>query len=90
MTRRLSSRLSAQAKKAVLRTPQEPVTGNLELTANADAVEVERAIKKHGGRVRSKDKESRLMTFEINAEHLESLADLESVLHVSVAEPYRS
>lgn len=88
MKRRLSSRLSPQAKKLVLQSPQETVTGILEVAGGA-ASDVKKAIESFGGKVRSILDEANSMTFEIDAKHLAELADVDGVVYVSTRDRYQ-
>jgi len=88
MKRQLSSRLSPQAKKAVIQSPEETVTGILEIASGA-AMSVEKAIKSLGGKVRSTVEESNSVTFEIDAKQLAKLADVEGVVYVSTQDRYQ-
>jgi hypothetical protein len=88
MKRQLSSRLSPQAKKLVLQSPQETVTGILEIATGA-ASDVQKAIESMGGKVRSTLDQASSMTFEIDAKHLADLADVDGVVYVSTQDRYR-
>lgn len=88
MNQRLSPRMSPQAKKAQLQQPEQTVSGLLELTPSADPQIVSQAITAHGGQVRGLQAESRTVTFEIGAQHLSALADLDEVAYLSTSEPY--
>lgn len=89
MKRRLSSRLSPQAKKMILRSPQQTVTGMLELAATGDAEQVQQTVESCGGKMRATPDGSSTVTFEIGAAHLAELADLEGVVYVSTEERYQ-
>ena len=84
----LSSRLSPQAKKAVLRHPDQVVSGLAEVAPAADLGQIRRAIEEWGGQVHV-SAGPRLLAFELGAQHLPLLADLEGVVYVSTAETYR-
>lgn len=89
MKRQLSSRLSPQAKKAILLSPHESVTGILEVASGAAAA-VRQSIESFGGKVRSAVDEANSVTFEIGAEHLAELADIDGVIYVSTHERYQT
>jgi hypothetical protein len=89
MKRRLSSRLSPQAKKVVLQSPDEPVIGILEVASDS-TTEVTDAIASLGGKVRSTLKEANSVTFEIDGKHLADLADVDGVVYVSTQERYQT
>lgn len=96
MTRRMSPRLSPQAKRVILQSPLETVTGILELSAAANPRRVREVIESCGGKLRSSLPESpavalnsQMLTFEIGAAHLAELADLDDVVYVSTGESYR-
>ena len=89
MNRRLSSRLSPQAKKAILLSPHETVTGILEVASGATAG-VKHAIESLGGKVRSTIDQANSVTFEIVAEHLAELADFDGVVYVATHDRYQT
>ena len=72
-----------------MQSPEQRVTGILEL-ASGTIAGVTKAIESHGGKIRSAAAGANSLTFEITAQHLPDLADLDDVVYVSTQEPYQS
>jgi len=84
----LSRRLSSQAKKLAMRATTNVVTGLAEISPVVGFEKLEQEVERLGGTVR-RTADDHLITYSIAAEHLSELADLDGVVHVSSAEPYR-
>ncbi len=89
MKRRLSPRLSPQAKKLIMQSPDEQVTGILEIGSTGDLQHVRSAIEACGGHVRDNLPDSKLLTFDIGAQQLADVAELDGVVYVSTQERYQ-
>lgn len=86
--KKLSSRLSPQAKKLALRAGKEPVAGLAEVAPTADVDQLCKHVEKQGGKARATLANAHLLAFEIGADHLAELADLDGVVYVTTAEKY--
>jgi hypothetical protein len=86
----MSSRLSPQAKKLVLRGGDEIVTGMAEVAPTANLEQIRKAVEQHGGHLRPAAAGSGMVTFEICARDLSALAEVEGVVYVTTAETYRT
>lgn len=86
MKRRLSARLSPDAKKRLLLgTPGERVAVSLAVAPAADPEAVGAALAAAGGEVRAWLAEPRLLTAEIGVERLAEVAEIDGVVVVETA-----
>jgi hypothetical protein len=86
----LSPRLGPRAKRIALRASgTERVSGLVQVAPSADRRALQAAVEGHGGLVRSWNAPLGLVTVEVSARDLNTLADLDGVLYVEAGEPYR-
>lgn len=83
---KLSPRLSPQAKQLVLQAGKQVVAGAAEVSAVADPAALRKGVEGLGGKVRTAAGAGRVMTFEVPADQLSKLADLDGVMYVASAE----
>jgi hypothetical protein len=89
MSQKLSSKLSPQAKKAVMLGSNQPVVALMQMAPSADRVATEHALQALDADLRSWSDTTGVATIALPADNLDRLADLEGVVYIEIGERYQ-